>query len=76
MRVPRSHHGFRAKAVPPAQRAIARQIDSLCGLGVAVGIVEADGQSRAKYLRAVPVVRRRIAQCDLVHAHYGFCIFQ
>lgn len=52
---------------------IARQIESLRDLGIAVDVVEADGRSKTKYLRATRDVRRRLRSCDLVHAHYGFC---
>lgn len=58
---------------PATTAFIARQIESLRELGVAVDVVEADGPSRAKYLRATRAVRQRTQRCDLVHAHYGFC---
>ena len=58
---------------PTTTAFIARQIESLRELGVAVDVVEADGPSRTKYLHATRVVRQRMQRCDLVHAHYGFC---
>ena len=58
---------------PSTTAFIARQIESLRMLGIAIDVIEADGPSRTKYVRAAHRVRQRSQRYDLVHAHYGFC---
>jgi glycosyltransferase involved in cell wall biosynthesis len=59
-------------AAPNALAPVARQIESLRRLGIAVEVVEIAGPPKAKYVHALSELRRRVAAVDLVHAHYGY----
>lgn len=58
---------------PATTTSIARQVDSLRAAGVQVDVLEIRGASVLKYFLFLPEVWRRLAQVDLVHAHYGYC---
>ena len=58
---------------PGTWAAVARQIDSIRARGIDVDIVEVKGPSKVKYVQAVPRLLARVADADVVHAHWGYC---
>jgi glycosyltransferase involved in cell wall biosynthesis len=51
----------------------ARQIESLCQLGIEIDILELKGQRKLKYVKVLPEFLRKARHADLVHAHFGYC---
>ena len=52
---------------------LARQVESLRGIGLDVKVLEVRGVKRLKYLQNLPRLWRMVDDCDVVHAHYTFC---
>jgi glycosyltransferase involved in cell wall biosynthesis len=51
----------------------ARQIQSLCDLGIDAKVVDMRGIPKLKYIQVLPRIRQLAASVDLVHAHFGYC---
>ncbi len=58
---------------PGSMAPAARQIESLCEFGIEPVIADMRGIPKLKYLQAIPRIRRLARDCDLVHAHFGYC---
>jgi len=58
---------------PGSMAPAARQIESLRDCGIEPVIADMRGIPKLKYLQAVPRIRRLARDCDLVHAHFGYC---
>ncbi|MCA9245482.1 MAG: glycosyltransferase [Planctomycetales bacterium] len=58
---------------PGSMAPTARQIESLRSLGIDSITIDMRGRAKVKYLKAIPRVRRAAPQCELVHAHFGYC---
>jgi glycosyltransferase involved in cell wall biosynthesis len=61
------------EARPGTTAFIARQIESIAGLGVEVTTLEVKGLRALKYLQTLPRLLELARSADVVHAHFGYC---